>query len=127
MRKLAVPAVVFAMVLLTYFVLSEAPWEVQMLSVTVLAVGHLNPAIWSAHVHRHRARLLVCVAFAAASILLWDGRAHYVVQKVEPFSILGNDAWVYVVAGTALSLWTFAVAWVASAPGKPVPSNAGRE
>lgn len=120
MRKLVVPLFGFSIVVGAYLTLSEAPPAVHRLSVTALAVGMLIPAIWSAHLCAHRARAMVCAAFALASILLWDGSAHYVVQKLEPFAMLRNDPWVYVFGGVALTLWSFAIGWVGSLPRKSV-------
>lgn len=118
MRKLVVPLFGFAMVVGAYLTVSQAPPAVHWLSVTALVVGMLIPALWSAHLCGHRDRAMVCVAFALASILLWDGSAHYVVQKLESFSILRNDPWVYVSGGVLLSLWTFATGWFGSLPRK---------
>lgn len=119
MRKLVVPLFGSSIVVGAYLTLSQASPAVDWLSVTALVVGMLVPSIWSAHLCGHRDRVMVCAAFALASILLWDGLAHYVVQKLEPFSMLRNDPWVYVLGGVALSLWTFAIGWVGSLPANP--------
>ena len=124
MRKVLIPLVVYALLTMVYLSLSGAPLRVHVLSLSVLAVALLVPSVWAAHVSHRASRLVICCIFAIAAMLFWDASAHFVIVKAEPFFILLNNGWFYLIGSVILVSLSFGVTWAACPPNPAVKQDA---
>lgn len=108
MKKIIIPIVGYVLLGVLYILSSGAPLRVHAVSLAVLAVGFLVPSLWGAQLSSQKIRGLVCILFAAVAMLIWDGTAHFVIVKAEPFSILRDTPWAYLLGIFILVVASFA-------------------
>ena len=116
MRRYLIPSIVYLALSAVYLGLSNAPVRVHALSLAVLVVAFLVPSIWSTYLHSWRKRVIVSSIFALLAILAWDATAHLVITKAEPFSILFQSGWPYLVGVLVLVSLSFCISWAVLPP-----------
>lgn len=116
MKRLVYPAITYLALAATYLMFSNAPVRVHALSLLVLFLALLVPALAASFVQSRSRRLAVCSAFALMALLLWDASAQMVIVKAAAFSILLGAPYLYLGGLLVLTLLSYTVAWLAAPP-----------
>jgi hypothetical protein len=89
---------------------------VHALTLLLIALGILAPALWASFLSRVSSRLAVCGLCALVAILAWDLAAPMVISKFEQLSILLDSPWLYAVGVGGIAALSLAIAHLASPP-----------
>ena len=118
MKTFLVPLGVYSALAALYLAASGGPARVHILSLSVLVLAILVPAIWAAHLGSLKARSILCGAFALAAMLAWDLSAHLLIAKAEPLSILRGVPLAYALGLIVLSSISLVAAYLGAPPNK---------
>jgi hypothetical protein len=110
--RYVLPSGMAAILVGVYFALSGAPNRVHFLSVPCFLLAFLVPSLIAPTPTAFRRRWPILVATILVAEIIWDGTAHLVILKAEPFLILRNAPWFYIFGLLLFMLTSFVSAVV---------------